>query len=377
MFIARKLSQSTGAVELWRCEWVNKPGMKPHKAFLEKICDEQPVRMASHGLAPRVAAICWSWGRTLGNIAVHSEFVVGQFPGEAGDDAVLACTFVNAGKFRNGAERWWCQTHQSHWGTKGDLQSFTNTRSARCSNHAQRMSYVVNPLTVDLTEYAEVGLWCSLPAAISTIEIRPRAPKLHLHLRKQVGGVKNFDKDVAAAAIAWSPRPSQSGNPDITSISVTPPAAFEFLCGLESNREMSCVSCKHCGYPHLDLGDFARKPHRRHFCGNCGRDSTISSKPIVSTPLQLLREQFFKDVRYEPAMRSIDLDTYEGCTYTIWASTPAIVWTASRPQESGIHVHVQQGEERIVDDTFGAVILKGMPLDRSTLLRSMFSRTIV
>jgi len=74
-------------------------------------------------------------------------------------------------------------------------------------------------------------------------------------------------------------------NPEITKIQVTPPAAFEFVRSLEEGREMSCVTCNKCGYPHLDLGDFALKPHKKHFCGNCGNDSIWSPDPIVSTEL--------------------------------------------------------------------------------------------
>ena len=64
-------------------------------------------------------------------------------------------------------------------------------------------------------------------------------------------------------------------------------------------------------------------------------------------------------------------------SYTIWASTPAIVWTAERPQEFGIHVHIHNGRERIVDDTFGEVILNGQKLNRDKLVAEMIKRTIV
>ena len=38
----------------------------------------------------------------------------------------------------------------------------------------------------------------------------------------------------------------------------------------------------------------------------------------------------------------------------MWASTPAVLWTAERPQERGIHVHVYEDGQYVVDDTFGA-----------------------
>jgi hypothetical protein len=377
MFIERRVNESTGRVELWRCRWVNQPGKKPHKEFIEKIGDEQPISTSPSRSAATVAAICWSWGRTLGSIAVESESVIGQFSGDAGDDAVLPCSFVNAGKFRHGPDRWWCQTHQCYWGTKGDLASLSNTNVMRCSNHAQRMSYVLRPLTVDLTQFAEVGLWCSLPAAISTLEVKPRAPRLHLHLRKEPGADKLIDRDIAAVSITYNPSFDLFGNKNITQVNVTPPAAFEFVRGIESGRTMSCISCHYCGYPHLDLGDFARKPHRKHTCGHCGRDSTVSPTPVVSTPLQPLHDQFSKTVKYEAPDRELNLDDYSGCSYAVWASTPAIVWTASRPQELGVHVHVHRGSDRIVDDTFGTVMLNGKPLDRAELVQKMISRSLV
>jgi hypothetical protein len=371
MFIERRVNSSTGRVELWRCQWVNQPGSKPHKEFVDKIGDEQDMTPTS--TSSEVAAICWSWGRTLGNIAVHSESLLGSFPDRSGDDAQLPCSFVDAGKFRHGPDRWWCSTHQTHWGTKGDVASFANTGVMRCANHTQPMSYVVAPETIDLQAHAEVGLWCSMPAALSTDPTDPtesRAPRLHLHIREVEGSKdKDADRDLDAVSLLYGDKPDLFGKA-ITRVNITPPAAFEFVCGLEAKREMSCVNCVHCGYPHLDLGDFARKPHRKHFCGNCGRDSTVSTKPIVSTPLKPLHDLFARD-EFQVPDRVLNLDDHKDCTYTVWASTPAIIWTAHRRQELGIHVHVHRGGKRIEDDTFGSVILDGKALDRAQLFQRM------
>ena len=163
---------------------------------------------------------------------------------------------------------------------------------------------------------------------------------------------------------------------EITRVNVTPPAAFEFICALEEGREMDCINCTRCGFPHLDLGDFARNPHRKHFCDNCGWDSTWSSKPIVSTPLKPLHDQLAKSVSFEKPDRKLNLDNYAGCGYTIWASTPAVLWTADRPQEEGIHVHVERGCSRVIDDTFSEVILNGKSLERKDVLQAMFKQTI-
>jgi len=109
MFIERKINPSSHAVELWRCEWENPEGAPAKKVYLGKIGEEQPLVPEAAGPVMEAAAICWSYGRTLGNIAVFSQSLLGRFPEKSGDDALLPCDFVNAGKFRHGAERWWCR----------------------------------------------------------------------------------------------------------------------------------------------------------------------------------------------------------------------------------------------------------------------------
>lgn len=376
MFIERRINNTSHVVELWKCEWENQPGQPARKVFLEKIGDEQPETLTDKEAMNQAPAICWSYGRTLGNIAVFSPTVLGSFPDKRGVDALLPCDFVNAGKYRHGASRWWCRTHQAHWGTNADQASFEQYNRMVCSNHDQQMNYVVGPFQLNVDEYAEVGIWCSMPAALSTEPIVARPPKIHVHVRKEPGEKKVVDRDFDAMAMLYSHKAKLFRNSDITQVNITPPAAFEFVCGLEEGRDMGCVSCSHCGYPHLDLGDFARTPHRKHFCANCGRDSTWSKGPIVSTPLKPLHEQFPQASVFVAPDRSINLDDYQGCKYNIWASTPAILWTANRPQEKGIHVHVHDGKSRVIDDTYSEVILNNVELSRPQLIQQMFNRTI-
>ena len=378
MFIERRVNPTSRVVELWRCQWENSPGSPARKVYIDKICDEKAASPNADGGQSTEAAICWAYGRTLGNIAVVAPELLGHFPNKAGGDAVLPCDFAHAGKFRHGAERLWCRTHQTHWGTKADLEALEQLGEMRCANHAQLMNYVVSPVTVNVGDHAEVGIWCSMPAARSTFEIKPRSPKIHVHVREKVGDKKKVDQDFDAISTLYTSDLGLYGNQEISRVNITPPSAFDFVAGLELGKEMDCINCSHCGYPHLDLGDFAKTPHRKHFCGNCGRDSTWSKGPIISTPLKPLHDKFAKTLKYETPARSLCLDDYKGCSYTIWASTPAIVWTAERPQEFGIHVHVHDNMgKRIIDDTFGNVVLEGKPLDRSELIGAMMARTII
>ena len=360
MFIERKINPSSGIIELWEYEWEYHKNASPKKVPIKKIEEEQRLTPEGKNAWSKASAICWASGRTLGNIAVFSQSILGRFSAEAGNDALLPCDFVHAGKFRHGAKRWWCRTHQTHWGTKADQESYNQSGLLRCSNHSQRMNYTLTPLEIDTEDCAEVGIWCSLPAALSTRPIESRPPKIHVHLRREPNGKKEEDGDHDAISLLYREELALFSNNEIKRVNITPPAAFEFVCALEEEREMSCINCSQCGYPHLDLGDFALEPHRKHFCGNCGRDSTWSKGPIVSTPLKPLHDQLAKSVTFIEPDRRLDLDKYAGHDYEIWASTPAILWTADRPQEKGIHVHVYDGDRRIKDDTFSLVILEAV-----------------
>jgi hypothetical protein len=373
MIVERKISPGSGRVELWLADERAGRG----RALISKIADEQPLVTEAEGEARGRGAVCWAHGRTLGNIEVRSPELLRHFTHKRADNVVLPCDFVYAGKYRHGADRWWCRTHQSHWGTKADLAALQSSSEMRCANHAQLMNYEVDPFAVNLDEHAEVGVWCSLPAAISTAEIKPRPPKIHVHVRDTPEADKCIDKDFAAISAVYSTRRGLFGDGDTIRVDITPPAAFDFVCALEERKEMGCIDCTNCHHPHLDLGDFGKTPHRKHFCANCGRDSTWSKGAIISTPLQPLHDRTATHLTCLLPERSLNLDDYKGHSYTIWASTPAIVWTASRPQEYGIHVHVHDGADRIIDDTFGEVILNGKVLVREDLLQAMIDRSIV
>ena len=377
MFYSRRLNSETGTVEVWECDWDSPGTGMAKKIFLRKHCDEGELEVPTEKYAP-AAAICWAPGRTIGNIAVNSEEVFGSFSGSSGTNAILPCQIIPCGKFRIGTSRWYCKTHQIHWGTKADLAALPASGEVTCSNHLMAMSYVVNPLVLEFSDYEEIGIWCSLPPAYSSRPIEKRTPKIHIHKRFTGKEKKLLDRDYDAVVCSYNQNLGLFENNEITQIQVTPPAAFEFVNSLEQGRDLGCVTCKKCGYPHLDLGTFANNPHAKHFCGNCGNDSIWSNGKIISTPLKPLHDQFHKSNEYVVPDRTLNLDGYPGKHFEMWSSTPAVVWTADRPQERGIHVHVFDGEgpRRIVDDTFGTVIYEGNELDRSALWDRMREHTL-
>src|SRR5487761_1955353 len=137
MFYSRKINNETNKVEVWECEWSNKGVGMARKVYLRKIGDEDDI-IFSHDDYCATDAVCWAPGRTIGNIAVSSEAIFGMFDGVSGNDAVLPCQIIPCGKFRNGAKRWYCKTHQMHWGTKADFAAAAETDEVRCSNHSTR-----------------------------------------------------------------------------------------------------------------------------------------------------------------------------------------------------------------------------------------------
>jgi hypothetical protein len=375
MFYSRRLNRDTNRVEVWECEWTNKGTGVVRKDFIRRVGDEEELEF-NHENYKVADAVCWAPGRTIGNIAVSSDDIFGLFDEQAGSNAVLPCQIVPCGKFRNGALRWYCKTHQVHWGTKADFAAVSESGEVKCSNHLIHMSYAVNPLEVDFLEYEEIGIWCSLPPGLSSNPIEPRAPKIHVHKRFRGEQKKVIDRDYDAIVCSYNQDLGLFTNPEITKIQVTPPAAFEFVRSLEQGFDMSCVTCKKCGYPHLDLGDFATKPHKKHFCGNCGNDSIWSQGVIVSTPLKPLHDQFNNSNDYVFPDRQVNLDEFKGHHFDVWSSTPAVLWTANRPQEKGIHVHIYEGNKRVVDNTFSSVIYEGELLDRREIWERMIVSTI-
>jgi hypothetical protein len=364
-----------GRIEMWAYEWdmAHSPARKSNRKF---IGYEQPVHSAQQQSAVTREAICWSYGRTLGNITVLNEQILGTFPAQQGEDAILLCDIVGAGKMRNGKDRWWCRTHQKHWGTKADISDAANSGIMRCSNHGQPMSYIIDPPHIDIQSHAEVGIWCSMPPALMHTDVQKRRPKIHVHVRDNPAGEKVIDRDYSALSLHYNSTDCLFGNSEITKVHLTPPSALEFVVALESGKSMGCINCRDCGYPHLDLGSFARNEHAKHLCGNCGRDNTWSKAPISSTPLKPLHDQFSKANQYIDVTTSINLDEYSGLPFQVWASTPAVLWTAERPQERGIHVHVYKDGDYLIDGTYGEVVYKQKSLKREELLEMMVERTI-
>ena len=336
----------------------------------------------SQGNMTEIFAVVWAEGRTLGNAVPSSDRVKGQFPeAENGEGVTLPCDIVECGKFRNGAQRFWCRTHQVHWGTKADLLQVAKEgqENIRCANATQPMHYTKNPKLIDLDEYkGGIAIWAALPTAINTTDESDLDKiKVHLHARPKLDGKKTIDTNFDAVVVAANDiLPLLSLTGEKKRVVIAPPSALAYLVATLKNLPLGTLNCNKCHHPHLDLGDFALNPHKKHFCGNCGVDSNWSKEPIVSSPLWELGEQFTKNRDFIESDRTLDLREYKDCQVKVWSSTPAILWTNNQPQQTGIHVHVYQGKNKMIDDTFNQVTwFDGSSLEREKLLSIMLDKT--
>ena len=220
-----------------------------------------------------VAGIAWPQGGTVGHITVTSALISGTFAASDGNDGRVDCSLAPAGKYRNGARRAWCRTHQQYWGVKADLAAFAASGVYRCASHQAPMGYVIAPLLLELASYASMSISYGMDG---------------MQLAAQPHAAPPWRATVAACAILCDRAAPLFGDPAIVQVNLTPPALQALAEARRSGQQIGCVNCARCGHPHLDLGSFAVTSHRRHYCGNCGHDATHSPHALVSNPLHAL-----------------------------------------------------------------------------------------
>ena len=227
----------------------------------------------------QLAGICWPRGGTVGHITVRSALIRGVFPNREGDDALACCSLAPAGKYRNGASRAWCRTHQRYWGTKADLAERAASGMQRCASHAAPMGYIIDPPVLNMRDHASVS-------------IIHDAAGIHIAAQPFSDATPPWRVTVAACAIACNLARPLFGDAAIVQVNVTPPALHSLAAARASGQAIGCVNCARCGHPHLDLGEFAARQHRRHYCGNCGHDATHSTHALISNPLLALLSSY-------------------------------------------------------------------------------------
>jgi transposase-like protein len=135
------------------------------------------------------------------------------------------------------------------------------------------------------------------------------------------------------------------------------------------------VTCTLCGYPHLDKDWFSVHEHQTHLCAGCGRHFRDTERRIgnpIAKAIELLNS---RKMGIGPSGKKLEFrqSQFKG-GIQLWGSNPAIVWTADRTEEEGIHLHAYDDEGRIAkDDTYSELVIDGDALD-ATMIRTLMAQ---
>ncbi len=278
-------------------------------------------------------------------------------------DELNKCDIRAETKLRNGYLNWWCFTHFAPARGMGGI------RLNRCEKAGYPEITEDQKIFINLEEFkGGVGVWGSLESVYDTKREVPEKG-VHVHLRREVDQPKEVDKTFKEVYIKV---PGTLFEEDRW-LKIDEYIACAYTVSVLFNRKIKVISCKHCQRPHVDADWFAVHYHKKHFCTFCGRDF-IDTEPSISNPILQLQSALNDKIaarKLIAADRTLKVQQreYPG-GIQIWASNPAIIWTAERPEELGIHVHLFKEKKGTPDsdDTYGIVEIDGINLD-ATMVR--------
>lgn len=274
------------------------------------------------------------------------------------------CRIRVVGKRRDGAPRYWCLEHHA------DATAKYGRRARRCRYADVRPVSPEEALRLDVSQYrGGVAIWGAVAPIYDTTRNAAESG-VHVHARMCAGGPKQIDGTFRSVLLV------DSSADDSRELMISELDAIYYMVSSVFGFRVKYIECTLCGFPHLDKDWFSVHAHRRHLCAGCGmqfRDSETS----VGNPIAKAREVFgggVRGMRLAPKRLNIRQRDYPG-GIQIWGSNPAIVWTAHRNEEEGIHVHAfSVGGETVIDDTFASVRVDGIDLD-CTSVRTYMAQT--
>jgi hypothetical protein len=275
------------------------------------------------------------------------------------------CEVLKVGKFRNGTPKAWCKTH---------AQFVRQSEATHCRDAGSVIK--LRCLSLDIDQYAGgIGVWGSLPPAIDTASTEMDSESLlrgvHVHARREPRVKKEVDETYDLVALF-------RGSELLVLLDTA--SATALVQSHIANLPTRLIQCSHCGAEHIDEGWFAVVPHRKHQCMCCGREFWQPNSDAGNAIDGKLREVFSGSAPARvSANRTIDLGRHlaAGRHIRIWGTHQALVWTAERPEESGVHVHVYNDQgEYVVDETFDQAIWRGVILDADEVRLLMLQRSL-
>jgi len=267
--------------------------------------------------------------------------------------AAAHCRIVTVGKRRDGGTRYWCLEHRA------DATAKYGRRSAKC-RHADIPPIMPNQvLDLDVESFpGGVAMWGAVAPIYDTTRLAVEQG-VHVHARRVPRGPKEIDGTFRRV------RAVRRQGKHVREIEISELEAVYYMVSSVLGFQMKRVDCTFCRSPHLDKDWFSVHPHRRHLCAGCGKYFR-DAEPSIGNPVAAAEQTFQARHAIKPAKKVIDIDQskYPG-GIQVWGSNPALLWTARRSEEEGIHVHVasEDGSSTIIDETFSRVAIDGVHLD--------------
>ena len=264
-----------------------------------------------------------------------------------------ACHVTAVGRRRDGRMRYWCLAH------KADATGKYGRKLSVCRGAGVQPISDEETLALNLDRFAGgVALWGAVPPVYDTTRLSLDRG-IHVHAREFAEGPKVHDSTFRAVKVT-------GGKLSADGLVISELDAVYYMVSSVFGFAVRFVECSLCGYPHLDRDWFSIHPHRRHLCAGCGRHFHDTTSSIGNPVAELQRATGLAVRKPVPANRSLNInqsDYPDGIQ--IWGSNPAIIWSAEKAEEEGIHVHAFKGgsDWPIVDDTFSTVIIDGVTLD--------------
>lgn len=274
------------------------------------------------------------------------------------------CKIVSVGKRRDGGTRYWCLLHRAD----------ATAKYGRKEKQCRYANFPAIPpdqvLSLDIAQYPAGGiaLWGAVPPVYDTTRL-PVDRGIHVHARRHGDGTKEIDHTYRKVKVIDSAASKKSEALEVTEL-----ASIYYMVSSIFGYSMKYIECTFCDYPHLDKDWFSVHAHRSHLCSGCGKYFR-DNENAIGNPLEQVHTSLMSRSRSTiPANRQLKLkqSDYPG-GLQIWGSNPAIVWTAVKPEEEGIHIHAFKhgSADPDIDDTFSHVEIDGKDLDVAMVRTSM------
>jgi len=219
-------------------------------------------------------------------------------------------------------------------------------------------------LNLNPSEYpGGIAIWGALPAVYDTTNNTPESG-IHVHARLKTGGAKVIDDTFDIVRVKL-----KDANTRSDTFVITADDAKSYNIGVILKKNLKYLRCPVCTTVHSDTGCHGITYHQQHQCQQCGVEF-YDIEPSISNPIILLKELTGDEKQNRPVIelseRKLSLEQSELLGgVQIWGSNPAMLWTSSKLEESGIHIHGfrRPGKLPSIDETFCFVSIDGITLD--------------